>query len=202
MFKLQSLPFSYDALSPHMSKETLIYHHTKHHQTYVDNLNKLLTKDHEGMSLIKIIKQACKSKDTAVFNNAAQVYNHDFFWMCLSPHPKDHKPNDTLLMLLTKDFESLSHFKEKFKEAALTQFGSGWAWLVYCLNDKKLKIIKTGNADTPITDDHMVPLLTCDVWEHAYYVDYPAQRAAFLDVFLNHLINYSFVSDNLLTYDL
>lgn len=194
--KLPDLPYDPKALEPHMSEKTLSFHYGKHHQAYVTNLNKLITgTDLEHKDLETIIKTAHQNdRLTGVFNNAAQVWNHTFFWHSL--HPKGGgEPPQKLLHLIETSFSSFENFKEKFKEAATTQFGSGWAWLVKEGSD--LKIIKTGNAETPLTSPHLVPLLTCDVWEHAYYLDYQNRRPDYVDTFLGHLANWSFALKNL-----
>lgn len=198
MFPLTPLPYDYTALLPHMSKETLIYHHTKHHATYVDNLNKLLPMDLKSKSLEEVVRISEKYDDQKLFNNAAQVWNHEFFWKSMSASDIDHTPSPRLLNLIEKSFGSFKSFEETFKAVALTQFGSGWAWLVFCKKTNNLSVISTSNAKTPLTNDDTVPLLTCDVWEHAYYVDHPAQRGAFLDTFLKHLINYTHAEEILI----
>ncbi|HCI49120.1 MAG: superoxide dismutase [Alphaproteobacteria bacterium RIFCSPLOWO2_01_FULL_45_8] len=194
--KLPDLPYALDALAPYISERTLSIHHGKHHQAYVTNLNKLiLGTDLEHKDLQTIIKTAHQNpRLTGVFNNAAQVWNHTFFWHSLHPHGGG-KPPQEVLHLIEKSFSSFDHFKEKFKEAALTQFGSGWAWLVK--EGATLKIVKTSNAETPLTDPSLTPLLTCDVWEHSYYLDYQNRRPDYVDTFLDHLMNWSFVLKNL-----
>ncbi len=186
--ELMKLPFKYDALEPFMSKETLIYHHDKHHQAYVNKLNKLIVDtEFEDLSLIKIIKES----DDGIFNNAAQVYNHDFFWKSLSE--KETKLSTTLEASITKAFGSFEAFKKEFITKAATHFGSGWVWLIVN-REAKLKIVTTSNANTPITDG-LTPLLTCDVWEHAYYIDYRNVRPEYLKNWWK-LINWDFVSQN------
>ncbi len=202
MFPLTPLPYDYTALLPHMSKETLVYHHTKHHATYVDNLNKLLPPDLKEKSLEEIVKISQKYDDQKLFNNAAQVWNHEFFWKSMSPFQKDHTPSTRLLHLIEKSFGGLKNFEETFKTVALAQFGSGWAWLIFCKKTQKLSVMSTSNAQPPLTHEDVVVLLTCDVWEHAYYVDHPAQRGAFLDVFLKHLINYTHAEEILAAHGL
>ena len=189
MFTLAPLPFEKNALKPYMSEETLTFHHDKHHQAYVDNLNKLIEKTKfEDMSLQEIIKQSAKEIDySAIFNNAAQVFNHNFFWECISLNG-NKMPNHELLKKIEETFGSYENWQKEFKAAALSQFGSGWAWLA---EDKEgnLKIMKTSNADNPIAHG-LKPLMTIDVWEHAYYLDYQNRRADFIDTFLTHLINW------------
>jgi len=192
---LPELPFALDALAPHISPETLELHHGKHHQTYVTNLNKLLV-DSElaNLSLEEVILKTAGNPDlSGLFNNAAQVWNHTFYWHCLSPNGGG-EPKDALKNMLEKSFGSLDAFKTEFKAACLTQFGSGWAWLVQ--EGANLKIIKTPNAETPITQG-LKPLLTCDVWEHAYYVDYRNRRPDYVDTFLAHLVNCDFAEQQL-----
>lgn len=189
-FKLPDLPFSMDALQPHISPETLEYHYGKHHNAYVTNLNKLVegTADAE-----KSLEDLIMSSSGGLFNNAAQVWNHTFYWNCLSPSGGG-KPSGALLEKIESEFGSFDKFKEDFTSAALTQFGSGWAWLV--LNkDGKLAIEKTPNAANPMTDG-LKPLLTCDVWEHAYYVDYRNARPKYVEAFWN-LVNWDFVTKNM-----
>ncbi len=186
--ELMELPFEYDALVPYMSKETLTYHHDKHHQTYVNKLNDLIigTK-FENSSLIEIVKKS----DGGIFNNSAQVYNHDFFWNSISP--KETKLSASLGDLIIKTFGSLEEFKTQFITKASTHFGAGWVWLVVD-QENKLKIVSTVNAQTPITNNE-IPLLTCDVWEHAYYIDYRNVRPEYLENWWK-LINWNFVSSN------
>jgi superoxide dismutase, Fe-Mn family len=193
-FSLPSLPYPKNALEPHISEETLSFHHEKHHQTYITNLNKLLEKsDYSQDSLEDIIKKTSKKSDCAgIFNNAAQVWNHTFYWHSLSPNGGG-KPKGTLAEKINQDFESFENFKTAFTQAALTQFGSGWAWLVF--DNGALKVVKTGNAETPLTDGQ-TPLVTCDVWEHAYYIDYRNRRPDYVSTFLNHLINWDFAAEN------
>ncbi|WP_058534167.1 superoxide dismutase [Fe] [Legionella saoudiensis] len=189
-FTLPKLPYEMDALAPHISKETLEYHYGKHHQAYVNNLNKLIPgTEFESMSLEDIIM---KSKG-GVFNNAAQIWNHTFYWHCLSPNGGG-EPNGKLAEAINKHFGSFSTFKEQFTQAAATTFGSGWAWLA---QDKAgdLKIMSTSNAGTPMTEG-LTALLTCDVWEHAYYIDYRNARPDYISAFWS-LVNWDFVSDNM-----
>lgn len=196
MFTLSLLPFDKFALEPHISSKTLDFHYGKHHQTYVDNLNKLVagteleTESLEGI----IIKTVGSVNQAAIFNNAAQIYNHDFFWSSLKPTLKVSEPSPELLVLINKSFGSLENFYTEFKAAALSQFGSGWAWLVR--DGEALKIIKTANADTPIAHN-LKPILTIDVWEHAYYLDYQNRRTDFLDSVVKNLLNWEFAQSNL-----
>lgn len=187
--KLPPLPFKDDALEPVISKETLDYHHGKHHQTYVNNLNKLIAgSEFEEMSLEDIILKS----SGGIFNNAAQVFNHTFYWNCLSPDGGG-KPQGALAEAIDEAFGSFDAFKEKFSATAVGTFGSGWAWLVKD-QEGKLEIVSTGNAGTPLTDGKK-PLLTCDVWEHAYYIDYRNARPAYVDKYWD-LVNWDFVASN------
>lgn len=187
--QLMKLPYPEDALEPHISAQTLQYHYGKHHATYVAKLNGLIqgTK-YEDKPLDTIIKKA----EGAIFNNAAQVFNHDFYWFCLTPNPTE--PSVELVEKIERTFGSFAAFKETFSATAASLFGSGWAWLT--VDDKgELKIGSYANADTPIRHN-LVPLLTCDVWEHAYYLDYQNARPAYLENFWK-LVNWNFVSENL-----
>lgn len=193
---LPQLPYEKSALEPHISAETLSFHHEKHHQAYVTNLNKLITgTEFEDAPLDTIIQKSHgQPRLTGIFNNAAQIWNHTFYWHSMAPSGGGQPPAP-LLARLEKDFGSFETFKAQFKEAALTQFGSGWAWLIE--KDDRLSILKTGNAETPLTHQGVTPLLTCDVWEHAYYLDYQNRRPDYVDVFLDHLVNWEFVTKNL-----
>jgi Fe-Mn family superoxide dismutase len=194
-FELPPLPYPPTALQPHMSEQTFSFHHGKHHNTYVTQLNNLV-KDTPKASqpLETIIMEAAKDPAQAgLFNNAAQHWNHSFFWMCMKPQGGG-KPTGDVAAAIDKSFGGLDKFKEQFKTAATTQFGSGWAWLV---SDKgELKITKTPNADLPMAHGQKA-LLTCDVWEHAYYLDYQNRRPDFVQAFLDHLVNWDFVAKNL-----
>ncbi|NMA50129.1 MAG: superoxide dismutase [Fe] [Tissierellia bacterium] len=188
--KLPELPFSMDALEPTISKETLEYHYGKHHQAYVNNLNKLIVgTEFENMSLEDIILKS----SGGIFNNAAQVFNHTFYWNCLSPEGGG-EAKGKLLDAIKDNFGSFAEFKEEFAKTAAGTFGSGWAWLVKDENDK-LEIVSTSNAGNPLTDGK-TPLLTCDVWEHAYYIDYRNARPAYVEKFWD-LVNWDFVASNL-----
>jgi len=190
LFTLPELPYSKDALAPLMSAETLEYHYGKHHAAYVTNLNNLIKgTEFENMTLEEIIK---KSKD-GIFNNAAQVWNHTFFWNCLKPKAGG-EPTGKVADAITKTWGSFAAFKEKFNAAATTQFGSGWAWLVQTA-DGGLAVEKTPNADNPLTKNQ-TPILTCDVWEHAYYIDYRNSRPNFLEAYWK-LVNWDFANKNL-----
>lgn len=187
--ELMKLPYELDALEPQMSKETLEFHYGKHHATYVTKLNGLIpgTK-YENMSLEEIVK----SSDGGVFNNSAQVFNHDFFWNGLTPGGSDIPSN--VEAALTETFGSVDKFKEDFTNAAVNNFGSGWTWLVKD-GSGKLSIVSTSNAKTPITDG-LTPVLTCDVWEHAYYIDTRNARPKYLENFWA-LVNWDFVAKNI-----
>jgi len=194
-FELPPLPYSKDALAPHMSARTLEFHHDKHHQAYVTNLNNL-TKDTPmaSKSLEEVIRATAKDESKAgVFNNAAQVWNHTFFWNCMKPNGGG-QPSGDLAQRINQAFGSFDKFKEQFKNAAATQFGSGWAWLV--VEGGQLKVTKTPNAVNPMSQGQTA-LLTCDVWEHAYYLDYQNRRPDFVQVFLDHLVSWDFVAQNL-----
>lgn len=186
MFDLPPLPYEMDALEPYISTTTMEFHYGKHHRAYVDNLNKLIKgTEFEEMSLENIIKQTYnKPEYTAIFNNAAQDWNHTFFWNSMKPNGGG-KPKGELLKKIERDFGSYEKFREEFKNAAVTQFGSGWAWLVE--DDGKLKVVKTSNADTPIARGQK-PIITCDVWEHAYYLDYQNRRPDFVETYLENLV--------------
>jgi len=189
---LPSLPYEMDALAPYINKETLEFHYGKHHNAYVVNANKLL----EGTDLAKgdlesVIRTAANDASLGgVFNNAAQVWNHSFYWNCMKPGGGG-LPSGPIADKLTSDFGTYETFVEQFKNAGATQFGSGWAWLI--LKDGRLEIMKTPNADTPIAKG-LKPLLTVDVWEHAYYLDYQNRRPDYLSAFVEHLINWDFVN--------
>lgn len=198
IFTLPELPYAKDAFEPHLSVENFEYHHQKHHNTYVVNLNKLLVDNAEfkDLSLEDIIlKSYNKQSAQGIFNNAAQVWNHSFYWHCMSPKAEDRIVNSQLLAHIEKDFGSFEKFCEQFISHGLSQFGSGWVWLALDKESNKLEIIKTSNADMPLCQNKK-PLLTCDVWEHAYYIDYRNNRANYLQIFLDHLVNWNFASEN------
>ncbi len=189
-FILPELPYALDALAPHISKETLEYHYGKHHRAYVNNLNNLVPgTEFEQMDLIEIMKKA----QGGIFNNAAQIWNHTFYWHSLKPNGGG-APKGDLAEKINKAFGSFEEFKTLFTKAAMTQFGSGWAWLVKNKNGD-LEIVQTSNAGNPILDNK-TPLLTCDVWEHAYYIDTRNDRAAYVNHFWN-LVNWEFAAKNL-----
>jgi len=185
--KLPELPYAKDGLEPHISAETLEYHYGKHHQTYVTNLNNLIKgTEYENSALEDIVEDA----SGGIFNNAAQVWNHSFYWNCLSPNGGG-EPSGALADAINATFGSFDAFKEEFSKTAITTFGSGWAWLVKN-PDGSLEIISTGNAATPLNCGQ-VALLTCDVWEHAYYVDYRNARPKYVEAFWN-IVNWDFVT--------
>ncbi len=189
-FTLPQLPYALDALAPTISKETLEYHYGKHHQAYVTNLNKQIEgTEFESSSLEDIIKKA----SGGVFNNAAQVWNHTFYWNCMSPNGGG-EPGGALLEGIKAKWGSVADFKSAFNASAAGNFGSGWTWLVK-KSDGSLDIVNTSNAATPLTTSD-VPLLTCDVWEHAYYIDYRNARPKYLESFWN-LVNWEFAASNL-----
>jgi superoxide dismutase, Fe-Mn family len=192
-FELPPLPYAQDALEPYISAKTLEFHHGKHHKTYVDTLNMLVEGKPEAEQSLEELIVATHHDDakTAIFNNAAQVWNHSFFWNCMKKGQGELEGE--LKKAIDHEFGSQEKFATAFKEAATTQFGSGWAWLVF--DAGKLRIIKTPNAVNPIAGGQ-APLLTCDVWEHAYYLDYQNRRADFVQAFLEHLINWEFVARN------
>ena len=190
-FTLPELPFSQDALAPHISAETLEYHYGKHHKTYVVNLNKLT----EGTAFAEMsLEDVVKKSDGGLFNNAAQVWNHTFYWNSLSPDGGG-APQGAIADAINSTWGSFDAYKEAFAKAAITTFGSGWAWLVKS-SDGSLTIEQTFNAGTPITTEGKTPLLTCDVWEHAYYVDYRNARPKYLEAYWN-LVNWDFANANL-----
>ncbi|MFW2570743.1 superoxide dismutase [Fe] [Legionella sp. 29fVS95] len=189
-FTLPQLPYAMNALEPHISQETLEYHYGKHHNAYVTNLNKLIPgTEYENLSLEEIIKKS----SGGIFNNAAQVWNHTFYWHCLSPNGGG-EPTGKLADAIKKDFGSFAAFQEQFTQTAATTFGSGWAWLVQ-EKDGHLKITSTSNAGTPMTAGEQA-LLTCDVWEHAYYIDYRNVRPDYIKAFWS-LVNWDFVESNM-----
>ena len=195
-FTLPALPYAQDALEPHVSARTMSFHYGKHHQAYVDTLNKLVvgTPWAVGQTLEKVVTESAGITDKAtIFNNAAQVWNHSFFWKCMKPGGGG-QPSGRLMDLIQKSFGGFDQFKEAFVTAAVGQFGSGWVWLVQ--RGDTLEIVKTSNADTPIAHGQTV-LLTCDVWEHAYYLDYQNRRKDFVQAFLDHLANWEFAASQL-----
>jgi Fe-Mn family superoxide dismutase len=197
IFELPNLPYEMNALEPHISARTLGVHHGKHHATYVKNLNNLI-KDSEfaEIDLPGIITNSYNKPDkVAIFNNAAQAWNHDFYWRSMRAGG-GVMPTGELARKIKDDFGDFEGFTQQFKQAGKTQFGSGWAWLVLDKADNKLKVIKTSNADNPL-GRAQIPLITIDVWEHAYYLDYQNKRPDYIEVFMQHLVNWDFASSNL-----
>ena len=189
--KLPDLPYEMDALSPHISKETLEYHYGKHHNAYVDKLNAAIGGGkYENLSLDDIVRES--KGDAKVFNNAAQTWNHTFYWNCLSPNGGG-EPSGAIADAIKSSFGSFETFKQQFSDKSATLFGSGWAWVVK--EGDKLSIVQTKDADNPMTDGK-TPILTCDVWEHAYYIDYRNARPKYVEAFWN-VINWEFIEKNL-----
>ncbi|MDP5210895.1 superoxide dismutase [Microbulbifer sp. 2205BS26-8] len=189
-FELPELPYAKNALEPHISEETLEYHYGKHHKTYVDKLNGLL----EGTAdADKSLEEVVKSSSAGVFNNAAQVWNHTFYWNCLSPNGGG-EAGGAIAEAIHNTFGSFDKFKEEFTTSAVNNFGSGWTWLVKKA-DGSIAILNTSNAGTPLTEKGLTPLLTCDVWEHAYYIDYRNLRPKYIEAFWA-LVNWEFVNQN------
>jgi Fe-Mn family superoxide dismutase len=188
-FTLPDLPYDKGALAPYLSQETLEYHHDKHHNAYVTNLNNLTADANVGEDKLE---EVILTAEGPLFNNAAQVWNHTFYWKCMKPGGGG-EPDGGLAEAIKRDFGSFEKFKEQFTEAAMSQFGSGWAWLVS--SSGMLQVMKTGNADLPLK--HGLPaLLTVDVWEHAYYIDYRNARLKYVETFLADLVNWEFVAAN------
>jgi Fe-Mn family superoxide dismutase len=189
--ELPALPWARDALAPHISAETIDYHYGKHHQAYVTNLNNMIKgTEFENHDLLEIVRKS----QGGMFNNAAQIWNHTFYWNSLSPKGGG-EPSGKLADAIKKAFGGFAQFKDDFSKTAVGTFGSGWAWLVQRA-DGGLGLVSTSNAATPITGSDR-PLLTCDVWEHAYYIDYRNARPSYLDAFLQHLVNWDFAAKNL-----
>jgi len=192
---LPALPYEANALEPYITANTLSFHHGKHHQTYVTNLNNLIQGGELADKTLEeiILAVANEPEKIGIFNNAAQVWNHTFYWNSMKKGGGG-APTGAIASKINEDFGSYEAFVDAFKNAGLTQFGSGWAWLV--LDGGKLKITKTANADTPMAHDQKA-IITVDVWEHAYYLDYQNRRADYLDLFLKHLVNWDFANANL-----
>jgi Fe-Mn family superoxide dismutase len=194
-FELPSQPYASDALAPYMSSETLDFHHGKHHQTYVTNLNNLVKDtDMQNSSLEEIVVKSSKDPSMAgIFNNAGQHWNHILFWQCMKPNGGGSMPSE-LESRITSDLGGIDQFKEAFIQAGITQFGSGWAWLA--IDNGKLVVTKSPNASNPLVDG-MKPILGCDVWEHSYYIDYRNKRPDYLKAFLDSMVNWEFVASQL-----
>ncbi len=190
-FVLPTLPYDKAALAPHLTEENIDLHYSKHHNSYVVNLNKFIEDGKVDGS--KTLEEVILSSDGPVFNNAAQIWNHTFYWSSLKPSGGG-EPTGALAEAINRDFGSFAKFKEEFTNAAVSQFGSGWAWLV--VEDGKLKVTKTGNADLPLKYGQKA-LITCDVWEHAYYPTYKNLRPKYVETFLNSLVNWDFAAENL-----
>jgi superoxide dismutase, Fe-Mn family len=196
-FRLTELPYDLDALEPHVSARTLEFHYGKHHKGYVDKLNQNAAGTHyEDMALEEVIEESHKNNDTPVYNNASQAWNHTFFWDSMRPGEAS-RPGGALADMIDDQFGGLDEFRKQFKESAVGKFGSGWTWLV--ADEDNLAIVSTSNADSPLITP-TAPLITLDVWEHAYYLDYQNSRDKFVDAFLGHLINWDFAEDNFDSY--
>lgn len=195
-YELPSLPYNTSDLQPLLSSKTLEIHHGKHHAKYVNTMNSMVTGTHlENQSLVNIMKESYNT-NTPLFNNAAQAWNHSFYWKCMKPKGGGGTPSGALLKVIETSFGSYDEFRRQFAEAANAVFGSGWAWLVY--QNGKLFVKKTIGADNPIvTSPGSIPILTCDVWEHAYYLDYQNMRPSYVDAFLDNLVNWDYVAENL-----
>jgi superoxide dismutase, Fe-Mn family len=194
-FTLPDLPFARDALGTFMSAETLDFHHGKHHRAYVDKTNDLLAEAAlDARSLTAVIRAAHEKGDKALFNNAAQLWNHSFFWQCLAP-PEGQKPAGKLAAMIEDEFGTADELLARLKKEAVGHFASGWAWLV--LDRDALKILSLHDADTPVVREGMKPLLTLDVWEHAYYLDYRNARPDYAEKVLGNIVNWEFVGKNL-----
>ena len=194
-FQLPVLPYPRDALQPVMSAETLDYHHGKHHKAYVDKVNGFLAEKKDGeMSLVEVIRAASGRGNTKLFNNAAQIWNHSFFWQCLAP-AEGQQPSGKLKQLIEEGFGGTEALLKKLQDEAEGHFSNGWAWLV--LNRDKLEVTSLHDADTPLVHDGMVPLLTLDLWEHAYYIDYRNERPRYAEEVLGRIVNWEFVGRNL-----
>ena len=192
---LPELPYAKDALAPHISAETLGFHHGKHHAAYVSKMNAAIEGTAKAdLPLEDLIQAAASDGDQGLFNNAAQTWNHTFYWNSMSPKGGG-APQGDLAERIDRDFGSLEGFRKAFADAGATQFGSGWAWLI--VRDGKLEVRKTLNAETPLTEDGTVPLLTMDVWEHAYYLDFQNRRPDYIETFLDKLVNWDFAAENL-----
>ena len=192
-FMLPNLPFAKDALGPHMSAETLDFHHGKHHKAYVDKVNKALEGQAPG-ALSDVIRQAKQGGNSGLFNNSAQIWNHNFYWRCLAA-PEGQQPTGRLAELIGEALGSTGQLLAKLKDEAVGHFSNGWAWLV--LDRDQLKITSLHDADTPLVYEGMKPLLTLDVWEHAYYIDYRNARPDFAEKVLGNIVNWEFVAQNL-----
>jgi len=197
-FSLPPLPFEDSALEPILSKESFDFHHKKHHNAYVVKLNELVENtEYQALTLKEIIVKSEKEGKQAIFNNAAQVWNHAFLWHSIQKNGGTKNITEKTKVLIEKSFSSVAEFQAKLIEAGITQFGSGWAWVVLNKSTEKLEIIKTANAQTPLTNENLKPVITLDVWEHAYYIDYRNRRPDFLKFFIEELINWNFFVENI-----
>ena len=193
-FELPDLPYPKDALAPHMSAETFDYHHGKHHRAYVTKTNERLEELGQSGRLSEVIRRARDGGDSKLFNNSAQLWNHSFFWQCLAP-PEGQRPSGRLAEMIDEGFGSTDAMLEKLVEEAVGHFSNGWAWLV--LDQRALRITSLHDADSPVAHDGMQPLLTLDLWEHAYYIDYRNERPKFAQQVLGNVVNWDFVGQNL-----
>ena len=195
-FQLPDLPYAKDALAPHMSAETLEFHHGKHHKAYVTKTNDLIADDQSlsGASLVQVVRDARRSENGKLFNNSAQLWNHSFFWQCLAPS-QGQQPGGKLATLINDAFGSAETLLQKLQEEAVNHFSNGWAWLL--LDRGSLRVTSLHDADTPLVHEGMVPLFTLDVWEHAYYIDYRNERPRFASSVLANIVNWDFVAENL-----
>ncbi|MFL6733921.1 MAG: superoxide dismutase [Sphingomicrobium sp.] len=195
-FELPELPYAKDALAPYMSAETLEFHHGKHHRAYVNKTNELIGAEQQlsGAALSQVVRHARQNGNAKLFNNSAQIWNHSFYWQCLSP-AQGQKPTGRLNQLIEDGFGGVEPMLQKLQEEAVNHFSNGWAWLV--LDRDSLKITSLHDADTPLVYDGMQPLFTLDVWEHAYYIDYRNERPRFASSILANIVNWDFVAQNL-----
>ena len=195
-FQLPDLPYARDALAPHMSAETLEFHHGKHHKAYVTKTNELIADDQtlSGASLVQVVREARRAENSKLFNKSAQLWNHSFFWQCLAP-AQGQQPSGKLATLISDAFGSADNLLQKLQEEAVNHFSNGWAWLL--LDRGSLRVTSLHDADTPLVHDGMVPLFTLDVWEHAYYIDYRNERPRFASSVLANIVNWDFVAENL-----
>ena len=197
MITLQSLPYSRDLLKPTISDETINFHYDKHHKGYVDKLNKLIRETkYESKNLEEIIKESYVYKDQTVFNNAAQIWNHDFYWKSITKHKEVNVPSDDLLEMINESFTSLDDFYTAFINAGATLFGSGWVWLIQDPETLKLEITQSKDADNPLIYNKTA-ILTIDVWEHAYYIDYKNDRLGYLEKIVKFNLNWDFAKSNI-----
>ena len=197
-FSLPELPFSDDSLSPILTKESFDFHHKKHHNAYVVKLNELIEgTEYQSLTLKEIIVKSEKDGKAAIFNNAAQIWNHAFLWHSMQKSGGTKRISSPAKKLIENSFTTVEEFQAKLIEAGATQFGSGWAWVVLNKKTGGLEITKTGNAQTPLTNENLVPVITIDVWEHAYYIDYRNKRPDYLKTFVEELINWNFFEANI-----